>query len=84
VKATGVGSYLWSVSRGLDRESEQDKQMLAKADSPRQNDLDGRGSLSLSGLQDFCIFFLKYCIDQIEFIGKLIDQQGLLDRIEAS
>lgn len=83
LKEIGVGSDLWSVSRGLARESEQYKQMLSKADAPRAGDLDGRGSLSLSGLQDFCIFFLKCCIDQAEFMGRLIDQHGLLDRIEA-
>jgi len=83
LKEIGVGSDLWSVSRGLARESEQYKQMLSKADAPRAGDLDGRGSLSLSGLQDFCIFFLKCCIDQVEFMGRLIDQHGLLDRIEA-
>ncbi len=83
LKAIGIGSDLWSVSRGLARESDQYKNMLAKADTERLGDLDGRGSLSLSGLQDFCIFFLKCCIDQVEFMGKLINQQGLLDRIEA-
>lgn len=83
LKSIGIGSDLWSVSRGLARESEQYKQMLAKADSDRLGDLDGRGSLSLSGLQDFCIFFLKCCIDQVGFMGRLIDQNGLLDRIEA-
>ncbi|WP_277655900.1 Fic family protein [Seleniivibrio woodruffii] len=83
LKAIGIGSDLWSISRGLARESEQYKQMLAKADATRTGDLDGRGSLSLSGLQDFCIFFFKCCIDQVEFMGRLIDQNGLLDRIEA-
>lgn len=83
LKAIGIGSDLWSVSRGLARESDQYKQMLARADAARSGDLDGRGSLSLSGLHDFCIFFLKCCIDQVEFMGRLIDQQGLLDRIEA-
>ncbi len=83
LKSIGIGSDLWSVSRGLARESEQYKQMLAKADAARSGDLDGRGSLSLSGLQDFCIFFLRCCIDQVEFMGRLIDQNGLLDRIEA-
>ncbi|MGE4317732.1 MAG: Fic family protein [Deferribacterales bacterium] len=83
LKSIGIGSDLWSVSRGLARESEQYKQMLAKADATRSGDLDGRGSLSLSGLQDFSIFFLKCCIDQVEFMGRLIDQKGLLDRIEA-
>jgi Fic family protein len=83
LKEIGVGSDLWSVSRGLARKSEKYKTMLAKADSDRDGALDGRGNLSLIGLQDFCIFFLQCCIDQIDFMGRLIDQDGLLGRIEA-
>ncbi|ADD69413.1 filamentation induced by cAMP protein Fic [Denitrovibrio acetiphilus DSM 12809] len=83
LKEIGVGSDLWSVSRGLARDSEKYKRMLAKADSERDGALDGRGNLSLFGLQEFCIFFLQCCIDQIDFMGRLIDQDGFLGRIEA-
>lgn len=79
----GIGNMLWSVSRGLARNAEAYKSKLMAADKVRQGDLDGRGNLSLSGLQDFCIFFLSCCLDQIQFMNRLIDPQQLLDRIEA-
>src|SRR5581483_2264433 len=52
-----IGAHgLWSISRGLARglESRQEyKRMMDMADSPRQNDFDGRGNLSLKALGDF-------------------------------
>lgn len=83
LKEIGIGSDLWAVSRGLAKKAAEYKRTLALADSERQGDMDGRGSLSLSGLQDFCIFFLRSCVDQIDFMGRLIDPKGLSDRIEA-
>lgn len=82
LKEVGVGNSLWSISRGLARTSEKYKQYLARADNKRQGDLDGRGSLSLSGLQDFCIYFLEQCIDQVEFMGKLLRPNELIERID--
>ncbi len=55
--------------------------MLTEADAPRRGDLDGRGNLSQSGLVTFCIFFLETCLDQIAFMGHILDLQGLMDRI---
>jgi Fic family protein len=77
----GIGSSLWSVSRGLARNSEAYKAALANADSPRQGDLDGRGSLSAQGLFDFTLFFLNTCIDQVEFMETLFQPSELLRRI---
>lgn len=77
-----VGSGLWSVSRGLARTAEIYKQLLAAADSPRRNDLDGRGSLSLEALVDFCRYFLQVCIDQVDFMSKLLQPNEILRRIE--
>lgn len=82
LKEIGIGSSLWSVSRGLARTSNKYKEMLAYADSDRKGDLDGRGSLSLIGLQDFCIYFLEQCIDQTEFMASLLKLTELLERIE--
>ncbi|MCD8564109.1 MAG: Fic family protein, partial [Burkholderiaceae bacterium] len=82
LKEIGIGSSLWSVSRGLARTSAKYKEMLAYADSDRKGDLDGRGSLSLIGLQDFCIYFLEQCIDQTEFMASLLKLTELLERIE--
>ena len=76
-----VGSNLWSVSRGLARNVETYKSTLMAADSARKGDLDGRGSLSHEELVNFCRFFLTTCIDQVEFIAKLLDTDQLLTRM---
>lgn len=74
---------LWTVSRGLARQHEEYYAMLAAADSVRRGDLDGRGNLSDRGLADFCLFFLKVVLDQIEFMSALLDLHSLTRRIEA-
>jgi Fic family protein len=66
---TGIGSSLWSVSRGLARNVEEYKARLMAADAPRKGDLDGRGNLSHDELVNFCRFFLKTAVDQVEFMG---------------
>lgn len=78
----GIGSSLWSVSRGLARQAEQYKTLLAAADQPRRNDLDGRGALSLEALKEFCRFFLRVCIDQVAFMRGLLQPGEILRRIE--
>ncbi|MEO6013710.1 MAG: Fic family protein [Devosia sp.] len=78
----GVGSELWSVSRGLARDVERYKALLAAADEPRRGDLDGRGNLTEAGLSEFCVFFLKSCIDQVTFMAELLEPQELLNRME--
>jgi Fic family protein len=78
----GVGSGLWSVSRGLARRVQDYKALLMAADSQRWNDLDGRGNLSAKALQKFCEFFLETCIDQVEFMQSLLELGELLRRIE--
>lgn len=78
----GIGSSLWSVSRGLARHVNRYKECLMAADQPRQGDLDGCGNLSARGLETFCEFFLETCLDQIEFMAQLIAPQNLLERIQ--
>lgn len=78
----GVGSSLWSVSRGLARRSREYKSLLQDADAPRHDDLDGRGNLTLRGLKRFCQFFLEVCIDQVEFMGSLLEAETFLRRLE--
>jgi len=82
LKQIGIGSSLWSVSRGLARNVERYRELLMKADQQRWNDYDGRGTLTARGLQDFCKFFLDICIDQIEFMHSLLEPNQLLSRIE--
>jgi len=84
--AAGIGAQgLWSVSRGLARglESRGDyKRMMDYADTPRQGDLDGRGNLSQSALQEFVLWFLKVCLDQVTFMASLFELNGLSERLE--
>ena len=74
---------LWSVSRGLARGLEsrtEYKSMMDRADTPRQGDLDGRGNLSLKALTEFTEWFLKICIDQIDFMSGLFEIEKLSER----
>jgi len=72
---------IWSIARGLSRESEQYKQKLAACDLEKRNDLDGRGPLSEEELVKFTIFFLETCLDQIQFMEKLMNPAELRNRI---
>ena len=78
----GIGSTLWSVSRGLARRANDYKAALMAADMPRQGDLDGRGNLSEKNLTAFCVFFLQTAIDQVEFMSALLDTRKILTRME--
>ncbi|GJL83834.1 MAG: hypothetical protein DHS20C01_34680 [marine bacterium B5-7] len=81
----GIGAHgLWSVSRGLARgiESRTDyKRMMDYADTPRQGDLDGRGNLSLKALNEFTLWFLRACLDQVNFMSALFDLDNLTRRL---
>jgi Fic family protein len=81
----GIGARgLWSVSRGLARglESRTDyKRMMDYADTPRQGDLDGRGNLSQKALQEFVLWFLRVCLDQVNFMSGLFELNGLSQRL---
>ncbi len=76
-----IGSELWSVARGLARQKDKYKTILQAADTPRQGDLDGRGSLSEKALVEFCKFFLEICIDQVEYMRSLLDFKVLSERM---
>jgi Fic family protein len=82
LRELGVGSELWSVSRGLARRVEDYKSLLEAADEPRRGDLDGRGQLTEAGLVKFCEFFLQSCIDQVSFMESLMEPRELLNRME--
>ena len=78
----GVGSSLWSIARGFARGNAEYKACLMAADAPRQSDFDGRGVRSDSQLEEFCVFFLQVCIDQVKFMGSLIQPGELLRRMK--
>ena len=83
----GIGAHgLWSISRGLARglESRLDyKRMMDHADMPRQGERDGRGNLSERALEEFTLWFLKVCLDQITFMGGLFEIDALDRRLKA-
>lgn len=72
---------VWSVSRGLARNVQEYKTLLANCDQPRRNDLDGRGTLSEEALAEFARFFLTVCIDQVSFMESLVQPDRLRARI---
>lgn len=72
---------LWSIARGLARNEADYKRHLQACDEPRRGDRDGRGSLSEGALATFTEFFLRTCIDQVEFMEALMRPDRLRDRI---
>jgi Fic family protein len=81
LRRLGIGSPLWSIARGLARNVESYRRFLAEADGRRENDLDGRGTLSEKALVGFCRFFLQVGIDQVEYMSGLLQPSELLNRI---
>jgi Fic family protein len=72
---------VWSVARGLARNVQEYKRLLANCDLPRRNDLDGRGTLSEEALAEWIRFFLTVCIDQVNFMESLVQPERLRTRI---
>ena len=72
---------IWSIARGLGRQEQDYKAHLQACDSPRRGDLDGRGNLSEEALVNFTRFFLKTCLDQVDFMSGLVQPDRLRDRI---
>lgn len=86
VLQAGIGAHgLWSISRGLARGVEdagEYKRMMDLADSPRENDLDGRGNLSLRALETFVTWFCDVILDQLKFMTSLFELEQLGERLE--
>ena len=81
----GIGAHgLWSISRGLARgleNKDEYKLKMQHADMPRQGDRDGRGNLSEAALTDFTLWFLKVCLDQVQFMSGLFEIGTLSQRL---
>jgi Fic family protein len=84
--SAGIDAHgLWSISRGLARglkSRKEYKQMMDRADTPRQGDLDGRGNLSQKALIEFTDWFLKVCLDQVTFMSALFEITTLSKRLK--
>jgi Fic family protein len=72
---------VWSVARGLARNVQRYKSLLANCDLPRRNDLDGRGTLKRGSARGVHRFFLTVCIDQVDFMESLVQPDRLRTRI---
>ncbi len=72
---------VWSIARGLARNVDTYRQLLANCDLQRRNDLDGRGNLSEEALAEFTRFFLETGLDQVRFMEALMQPDALRTRI---
>jgi hypothetical protein len=72
---------VWSVARGLAPNVDAYRGHLAACDGTRRNDLDGRGNLSEEALAGFTDFFLRTCLDQVDFMESLMQPDRLRARI---
>jgi len=85
IRQLGIdGGGLWSLSRGFARNRDEYYARLANADQERSTTSadDGRGHLSERALWDFCEFTLRTMVDQIAFMERLLDLDGLEQRID--
>ena len=55
--------------------------MMDHADMPRQGDIDGRGNLSLRALEEFTVWFLRVCLDQLRFMTEMFGLDVLPERL---
>lgn len=83
LSALGYTNGLWSPLRGFARSVDRYYACLADADSPRRGDLDGRGNLSEQGLVAWIDYVLDVCLDQVSFMGGLLDVSAMERRIAA-
>jgi Fic family protein len=83
LRKAGLGGHgLWTASRGLARNRARYLDALAAADSERRNPYDGRGAFSREALAGFVRFFLDTSLDQVRFMGSLLQLDALRARIE--
>lgn len=83
LNALGYTGGLWSPLRGFARSTERYYALLADADSLRRGDLDGRGNLSEQALIAWVDYVLDTCLDQVHFMGSMLDFETMKARIEA-
>ncbi len=72
---------VWCLSRGLAKNIERYKTVLAIADTPRKNDFDGRGALTQDGLVAITNFMLDMALDQVGYMEGLLQLDKMKERI---
>lgn len=83
LNALGLTHGLWSPMRGLARNHESYYTHLINADRDRQGNHEGRGVLSEQGLVKFIEFFMQICLDQVKFMGIMLDIAAFEARLTA-
>jgi Fic family protein len=71
----------WPLARGLAQRVDEYESHLRSCDKPRRGSHDGRGTLSEGALANFVEFFLKTCIDQVDFMSGLMQPHELQNRV---
>jgi Fic family protein len=79
MKLEGYG--LWNISRGLARDVKKYQNNLSYADMKQQGATDGRGELSLRGLEGYLKYMLECALDQIAFMGDSLRLDKLNEKI---
>ncbi|MBU3015260.1 Fic family protein [Poseidonibacter lekithochrous] len=81
---TNIQGYgLWNISRGLARNQEDYRKFLAKADDQFGPYNDGRGPLTLKGLETFLEFMLDIALDQVLFMSQYLKLDSMVTKIKA-
>jgi Fic family protein len=83
LQAMGLTNGIWSPMRGLARSQGRYYEHLGNADLPRAGDLDGRGNLTQRGLVAFVDYFLDVCLDQVQFMARMLDMATMRERVRA-
>lgn len=82
--AMGLCQGLWSPLRGFARRESDYKALLQAADEHRRGDLDGRGNLSHAALLEWIRFVLESSLDQVRFMGELLNLARMRERMVAA
>ncbi len=83
LSALGYTGGLWSPLRGFARSVDRYYALLAAADEPRRGDLDGRGNLSEAALVEWIEYVLDTCLDQVQFMRRMLGVENMDQRIAA-
>lgn len=74
---------LWTPSRGIGLVPQDYLVKLTNAHALKRGVLDGRGMLTAIGLTAWVDFFLDICKDQVDFMTRMLNLDGMKRRIEA-
>lgn len=77
------GYGLWNISRGLARNQKNYRKYLARADEQFSGYSDGRGPLTLKGLEAFLEFMLDIALDQVLFMSEYLKLDSMAKKIKA-